>query len=129
MKDYSYFEGKELIVVYDVDGKYQKFNATVTGCEYDIGISIEAVTEEDRYTMETAGFNSPPYFFCIQGPQAPDFKYTASYMTGKYDEYFKEWMKMLEDGIVYYSTDDKIRKRLFDEVDNSLFPMASCAFT
>ena len=34
MKDYSYLE----TVIYDVE--YNEFTATITGCEYDIGISL-----------------------------------------------------------------------------------------
>ena len=35
---------------------------------------------------------------------------------------------MLEDGIVYYSQDDKIRKELFNETYDLNSAMASCAF-
>ena len=127
MKDYSYLEGKEVTVIYDVYGEYHEFTATITGCEYDIGISIEAVIEEEKLRMEELCFNNTPYFFCIQGPMAPDFKYTASYRTGRYDEYFNEWIKMLESGVVIYSKDNEIRKRLFRE-EEQFGQMASCAF-
>ena len=132
MEDYSIgsytsFEGKEILVIDDRDGNYEEFRAIVSGCDYDIGISIEVITEEEKQHMDSFyGNGRAPYMYCLNGPSAPDYINTASYRFNSYNEEFQTTLNEIKNGIVYYSSTMNIYEKYYKPT--SFIEMAECSF-
>ena len=89
-RDYSYLEGKELI--FEIIGEPNKIGI-VTGCDYNIGITIQEKKTND-------------YLLCLTGPKAPN--YITDDQSGKlHKTRFFRLVRAIKKGIITERDDDQ----------------------
>ena len=123
---YASFEGKEILVIDDRNGDYEEFRAIVSGCDYDIGISIEVSTDEEKWHIMDFYNVNEPYLFCLNGPSAKGYKDTYHGVYGFYDELFNMNIKEIKEGIMYVSNTIKLMGK-YTQISPFL-SMSECSF-
>ena len=113
-KDYAKYEGCIVELKgyedYNVGGETQ---GVVTGCDYDIGISIQGVKDRDVYIS------------CLNGPSSKNFK-NHHITEEQYKIIFEDRIGIIERGV--YNIKEGLKVRDFWDF-KYIYPQAECAFT
>lgn len=125
MEDYSIYEGKEITVIDDRDD-YEEFMAVVTGCDYDIGISIEVVTNKEKKHVKKVYDTDEPYLCCLNGPSTKEYKDSVVGKYNFYDEMFKLTIEEIKNGVIKMSNSMKLLERYYK--CTPFMEMAECSF-
>ena len=123
---YASFEGKEILVIDDRDGDYEEFRAVVSGCDYDIGISIEVVTEEEKQHVKYIYDTTEPYLCCLNGPSTKGYEETIVGKYNFYDEMFQLNFGEIKNGVMRMSTSMELIEKYYKST--SFMEMAECSF-
>ena len=126
MEDYSKYEGKEILVIDDRDDDYEEFKAIVSGCDYDIGISIEVVTEQEKQHVKEIYNITEPYLCCLNGPSTKGYKETMACIYNFYDEIFQLHFEEIKNGIMRMSKSMELLEKYCKTIP--FMDMAECSF-
>ena len=123
-KDYSYLEGKTIKYIYDIDGYNEEFEAVVSGCDYNIGISIEVVSDKEKEHVKIffEDENSDQYLYCLPGPSLKDHMFLDLYRNGNYDTAFQRLITLIDNGVIKGSFDNDLYNH------NNVGIMTECPF-
>lgn len=121
-KDYSYLEGKTIKYIYDIDGYNEEFEAVVSGCDYEVGISIEVVSDKEKEHVKDFYRDSDSYLYCLPGPSTKEYITNYFCINGFYDISFLRTLKCIEEGTIRSSYYNDLRGGVYSQ------EMSECTF-
>ena len=115
-KDYSIYEGKEVKMIFPWG---EDIKGIVTGCDYDIGISIQDINDKDSY------------LFCGTGPSSPLWEWESEDHEEELKQYkmiFEYIISCIEKGFISYREADNFIELVSNTRGGQDASASTCSF-
>ncbi len=124
--NYEEYEGKEVEVIEDRGDRHISFKGVVTGCDYDIGITIDPINKKEAEILQGVYLSDIKHLSCLNGPSSPEFK-SMWYTEEQYSVIFHKRLQSLRKGVLSYREVDESDAKigLDEEITTG---MANCSF-